>query len=255
MIEIDEISNLVTVMSEYTLRELEEKLQGHRLTLGYFVPPQNNFTVEEVLSRSYKNLYGTYYGELFDLCVALNIQSHHEKKLQTFLSPRQAAGPDWKNFILGSGRSLGLIYSATLKVFPSPSHALYLSVGLAHDIASYQLENEFIRDELKPLVFGRFGNMQLPKMLRLPKSSLVLMAVWKGSKDYIDACRKEIEAKLEGRYQWCWIEKKSLQKTAEQILHKKYPMSDWGGFKTIQVEQNKIKLEYELMEALAKLSS
>lgn len=255
MIEIDEISHLVTVMSECTLREIEEELKSRRLTLGYFVPPKNDLTVEEALSRRCKNLYGTFYGELSDLCVALNIHAHDEKNFGTFLTPRQAAGPDWKNFILGSGRSLGFIYSATLKIFPSSPHALYLEVGLAHDIASHQLEREFIRDELKPFVFGHFGNMQVPKGLRLAKSSLILLTAWKGSKDYLDACKRELEVKLEGRYVWRWIEKKNLQKTAEQMLHEKYPAHSWGAVTSVQGEQGRVKLEKEVMEALSNVSS
>ncbi len=250
MIEIDEISNLVTVDCELRLFEVEEELKQKHFTLGYFVPPDNSLRFEEALSRGAPNLYGQFYGELSDLCVSLELHSRNLESLKTFPAPRQAAGPDWKNFILGAGDSLGFVNGATLKIFPLPNHFLYLAVGLAHDIASHPLEQELIRDELHPWVFGRFGNMQVPPALRLPQSPLTLLCAWAGTKDAMDARKRRIEEILDERYVWHWVEGKNHQKSAHRILHDRYPHHPWGGPRHAPKDENKMKLEKEILKVL-----
>lgn len=250
MIEIDEISGLVSVDTEWKMAELEEELKPRAFTLGFFSPPFNEVRVEEALSQRLPNLYGQYYGEVSDLCVSFDLHSRTGEGLQTFPAPRQAAGPDWKNFLLGSGKSLGYIYRASLKLFPEPSHHLYWAVGLAHDIASHQLERELIREELNPWVFGRFGSMQLPPGLRLPKFPLVLLGAWAGSKDAVDARKRRFAEVMEGRYAWQWVEGKKLQKHAHQVLHERYPLQPWGGPRVASREEGRVKLESEILAAL-----
>ncbi len=249
MIEIDEISHLVTLETEYSLKEIEAQLAERAFTLSYFVPPANELKLEEALSKKAKNLYLT--GEWDDLCVSLQIHSKDQKNLKTFLTPRQAAGPDWKNFILGSGVSLGFIYKATLKVFHKPTHFIYLSVALPHDVASHVLEQELSLLELKPLVFARCGSMQLPKVLKLGKASHILLACWAGSRDYIDAHKRAIEACLEDRYSWKWIEGKSSQIQANKLLHERYPLSPWGGKRKDKKESVNRGLQKKIAEAIS----
>ena len=248
MFEIDDISHLLSVETEYSLSEIDQKLSERNYTLGYFVPPKNELKLEEALSRKMKNLYS--YGELSDLCVSLEIHTKNQKNLKSFLAPRQAAGPDWKNFILGTGHSLGFIYRASLKIFQKPTHFLYLAIGLAHDVASYLLEQEWTRSELKPWIFSRFGNLQLPKGLRVSQNPLVLLTGWAGSRDYIDAYRRGLEERLANRYSWKWIEGKTLQKTAHKLLHEKYSLQPWGGPLKRSKEESKSSLKKKLFEVL-----
>lgn len=250
MIEIDEISHLVTVDGDLKLFEVEEELRRRHFTLGYFVPPENELRVEEALSRGAPNLYNQFYGEFSDLCVSLELHSRQLETLKTFLAPRQAAGPDWKNFIMRTGDALGFVHRATLKIFPLPSHFLYLAVGLAHDIASHPLEQEFIREELNPWVFGRFGNMQLPPALRLRQNPLILLCAWTGTKDAVEARKRRIEEILEDRYQWQWLEGKNHQRNAHKILHDRYPHQAWGGTRHSSKDEGRTKLEKEILKAL-----
>lgn len=249
MFEIDQISQCVAVDTDYTLHKIEEELESRGFTLGYYVPPKNEIRLDEALSQRLKNLYGTFYGELSDLCIDLQLHTP-KKNLGTFLAPRQAAGPDWKNFILGSEQALGLIYRATLKIFPQTQKSLILAVGLAHDIASHQLEQEMIRQELSPLLFGRFALPKLPKGLRVGNSSMILLTVWSGSKAWVDACKRELEERLEERYSYKWIEGEVLMKNAQKILHEKYPLTPWGGIPTFRKEEGKAGLEREILKAL-----
>lgn len=243
MIEIDEISNLVTIGTDLKLSDLETMLAKKHFTLGYFVPPHNEYKLEEALSKRMKNLYSTFYGDISDLCVSLSLHAQNQNNFQTFLTPRQAAGPDWKNFILGSKHHLGFIYQATLKIFHKPKHSAYLVVGLAHDIASHALEQECMRTELNPLAFGRFGNMQLSPGLRIDKFPHLLVSLWTGSKDWVTLCRNRLEEILEGRYFFKWLDNKSLQKEAHQLLHETYPLDPWGGRERVRTGTGKVKVE------------
>ncbi|GEM_PF-3312092 len=250
MIEIDEISNLVTVDADYTLAQIESEIASKNFTLGYFVVPHNKIRLEEALLCRMKNLYGTFYGELSDLCVSLQLHSKQGETLQTFLTPRQAAGPDWKNFILGSRRALGCLYRASLKIFPRPKQSLMLAIGLAHDIASHHLEQELIRAELSPGLFGRFGSSQVPKGMKLKRFPLILLTQWMGSKDWLEACHRALEKKLTERYEYKWIEGRALQKKGSLLLHENYPIPSWGGFSPYKRKED-LFLAKKMMKALS----
>ncbi len=99
MFEIDHLSQLVTLNSSYRLSKIEKELALEGFTLGFFAPPKNDFTLQEVLENRMGNLYGLLYGEWPDLCVGLKLESKKKEHIETQIAPRKATGPSWKNLI------------------------------------------------------------------------------------------------------------------------------------------------------------
>jgi len=71
MFEIDDISHLLSVETEYSLSEIDQKLSERDYTLGYFVPPQNEIN-HDMLSRNGKENPHQIHKELGDIMERTN---------------------------------------------------------------------------------------------------------------------------------------------------------------------------------------
>jgi len=202
MFELDEISYVLTVDTDYFLSEIEAELKKKSLTLGYFHPPKNEIILEEVLSQKLPNLHGLYYGELPELCVALRLETPTGEVIQTHPAPRKATGPDWKNLILGSRKRFGIIYQVSLKVFSRPEESFYSVVKIPDFKSCIALEQKLKARELMPLSYGRFQNGSLPKKFAWESSSYFLVCEWVGNKAFLEALRAELEKILSPEYSY-----------------------------------------------------
>jgi len=227
MFELDEISYLLTVDTDYSLQEIEAELAKKSFTLGYFSPPRNEVILEQVLSEKLPNLHGLYYGELPELCVALALETPRSEVIQTHPAPRKATGPDWKNLILGSQKRLGVIYQATLKVFLKPEHTFYSFVKVPDLEASRLLEQKLRYRELIPLSYGRFESKDLPKKLAWDGSSYFLVCEWAASQGILEALRAELEKILSPEYSYRLFDIETEKREIYKLLRQALPLP-WG---------------------------
>ncbi len=249
MSQIDEISQLVTADTDTKISSLEERLNLQGFTLGYFHPPKNEFLVEEVLSRKLPNLYSLLYGELKDLVVAIGLQKN-ELNLQTKVAPRQATGPSWKNFLLGSGKSLGVFYQAVFKIFPLPTEIIYSVIGFSSLEGCYRFERELRRNELIPACFQRFSKSKLKRRFLSLKDSILLILEWRGFYPLIDSMLTQFDVCIGKKYSHERIEDFKEKKHLSKILRESLPEIGWGGVRVGSSDRESLKLKKELVDFL-----
>lgn len=249
MFLIDEISQLVTVDADMKISSLEEKLNLQGFTLGYFHPPKNDFLVEEVLSRKLPNLYSLLYGELKDLVVAIGLQKN-ELNLQTKIAPRQATGPSWKNFLLGSDKSLGIFYQAVFKIFPIPTEIIYSVIGFSSLEDCYLFERELKKNELIPACFQRFSRSKLKRKFLSLKDSFLLVLEWRGLHPLIDSMLTQFEVCIGKQYSHQRIKNSEEKKELSKFLRESLPEIEWGGVRVSSSDRESLKLKRDLVEFL-----
>ncbi len=120
MLEIDEISLLVTADTDVAVAELEEQLDREGFTLNYFAWPDNRVLLAEALSRRLPNLYGPAFGGIEDLALQVKWAQNSGEVFCNVATPRSAAGPSLKKLAVGSSDWLGLPILAVLRIFPKP---------------------------------------------------------------------------------------------------------------------------------------
>jgi FAD/FMN-containing dehydrogenase len=250
MFELDEISHLITTDTDLSVAEIEKELNAQGYTLGYFSPPSNKILLEEVLGQRMSNLYSLLYGELPDLCVSFHFETNADQVIQTKLAPRQATGPNWKNLLIGTDRQLGLIYQATLKIFPQPAAVQYSWVGFESEEDSYELEREMKRRELFPRVFGRFPKKELHKWVSSLRGEFFLLLEWAGSSGWVDAALSEWSRFVGKDYSHHLLEKKNCKQDVAKLLRKKIPEIPWAGIVLSNADEEALKIEKELLAEL-----
>ncbi|MBF0492667.1 MAG: hypothetical protein HQM15_07800 [Deltaproteobacteria bacterium] len=229
MFTLDTYSQTLTLDTDYTLSEVEQELAKLGYSCGYFSPPQNSLRLKQALSELLPNLYALKYGELWDLCVAIDWESKSGNFLSTQKIPRQATGANWKNIVLGAKDELGLIYQATLKVFLRESEALLFLVALPDLETCYQLEREIRRHEMQPLVFGRFSYQDLKEVYGSLRGEYFLVLEWEGSEKFFNRLRAEWNHRVAAHTNYQEIERYDTQKLFSKLLRREYPRIPWGG--------------------------
>ncbi len=119
-LEFDPVSLLVTLPVTVRLADLEKWLNQKGYTFG-FCPRrlQKGLTLREALERRIPNRWSLRYGELDEICMAVEVQTPLGL-VRTKRVPRSATGPDLKRIWIGSGRTYGSLLKATFRIVPIP---------------------------------------------------------------------------------------------------------------------------------------
>ena len=118
-IEIDTISQLVTADAGVRLNDLERWLAKRGYTLGYRPPGTGGSPLRHYLDRRTSNRLAPLYGEIDDLCLALEAEGPGGP-IRTKRVPRAATGPDFKKIFIGSQGRYARIRSATFRISRRP---------------------------------------------------------------------------------------------------------------------------------------
>ncbi len=248
MFTIDSFSQTLTLDTDYVLAEIEQELAKLGYTCGYFSSPNNAVTLKQALSENLPNLYALKYGELSELCVAIEWESKSGNFLCTEKIPRQATGANWKNILLGGQDSFGLIYQATLKVFLKESEKLIFLVALPSLEDCYRLEQELKRHEMLPLIFGRFNYKDLKEVYGSVRGDCFLILEWEGNEKFLTKLRGEWNHRVAAHTNYQVIERLDTQKLFSKLLRRSPVTLPWGGL-ALQKSHSSLKV---LKKSLAK---
>ncbi len=111
-------SMTLSVGAGVVLRDLDQHLEPHRLTVGPLSPAAMSLRVGEFLEGPYAGLRSIPGGRLEPLCTALTAVLSDGRRLQTSHAPRSAAGPDLSALVLGAHGRMGLVTEATVRCVP-----------------------------------------------------------------------------------------------------------------------------------------
>ncbi len=121
LVELDEISGVVTFRAGTFGPEVEETVNARGFTVGHFPSSIMCSTVGGWVAARGAGQLSTRYGKAEDLVVALEAVLPTGEVWRTHPAPRTAAGPDMWRLLAGAEGTLGAITEVTLRMHPLPS--------------------------------------------------------------------------------------------------------------------------------------
>jgi len=117
VLHLDETSLLVSVQAGMTWQALEELLGDRGLTLGPLVASSRARTVGAMLAAPRPSEASPRNGRFATQCCGVAGLLADGTELSTRIAPRKATGPDLMHGLVGGRGTLGLITSATIRIF------------------------------------------------------------------------------------------------------------------------------------------
>lgn len=127
VMSIDLQSSMITVQTGISIAVLESRLAERRLTLGWSPAWADPHTLGAVLGGAVEERWGPAHGGVADAVRSLTVVLPDGSRAWSRLSPRRATGPDLAGLALGTFGRLGVVTTATLRVFPRPAARLVLT--------------------------------------------------------------------------------------------------------------------------------
>lgn len=126
--DVDIVSGTVTVQSGIAMADLDELLAERGFTTGYPTRAWRRASLGAVLAATLDAHWGPPYGSMEDQVIALGAVLPDGTPVESRVAPRKAVGPDFDRLLLGSRGRFGIIYTVTLRIYPSSSR-LVLTYG------------------------------------------------------------------------------------------------------------------------------
>lgn len=191
MMEIDELSLLVTIDGDETIEKLNVDLSRR----GYFFPymtsvNKNKVSLSEALLNNHPNLLEAHFGSLKDLCIGFEFTADQNHFMGIHQFQHAAVGPSLKNVLIGIGADNAVFTSVTLQVIPLPESMeyAYLSFLSLNELLSF--EKKLIATDLVPSLRSRLNRAN--QILGADHNYAFLFSCW-GSESIVSAKLKSIE--------------------------------------------------------------
>lgn len=124
----------------------EDRVREEGLTIGHWPQSIELSTVGGWVATRASGQYSTAYGNIEDLVLALEVVLPDGSVLRTRETPRASAGPDLKQFFLGSEGTLGVVTEVTFSLRPLPE----ASRGSAFHFPDFRSGIEALRRIMRP---------------------------------------------------------------------------------------------------------
>jgi alkyldihydroxyacetonephosphate synthase len=125
--KLDPVSRLATFGAGVSGPDLEARLRAHGLTLGHFPQSFEQSTLGGWIATRSSGQQSLHYGRIEKLFAGGHVETP-QGPLELPLFPASAAGPDLREFVLGSEGRLGVITEATVRVSPLPEREEFVGV-------------------------------------------------------------------------------------------------------------------------------
>jgi len=126
--KIDSYSLTAEVEAGFIGELFERELNAKGFTLGHFPSSIWCSTVGGWLAARSAGQLSSRYGKIEDMVLGVEVVMPDGEILKTKVTPRSATGPDFKQLIVGSEGTLGIIVSATLRINPYPQSRRFRGV-------------------------------------------------------------------------------------------------------------------------------
>ena len=127
LLKLDTVSRLATFGAGVSGPDLEARLRAHGLTLGHFPQSFEQSTLGGWIATRSSGQQSAHYGRIEKLFAGGHVETPRGT-LELPVFPASAAGPDLKEFVLGSEGRLGVITEATVRVSPLPEREEFVGV-------------------------------------------------------------------------------------------------------------------------------
>lgn len=190
VIDLKKMNRLLSIRDDALLCEVEAGMNGQHLedalnrrgyTLGHFPSSIYCSTVGGWLAARSAGQASTKYGKIEDMVVGLEAVLPGGEIAVWKPSPRSAVGPDWRQLLIGSEGTLGVITRAWLRLSPLPEARRFLSFRFPSVEAGLAAIRRVLRRGFRPAVVRLYD----------PFDTLVGVSGGGGAKGPIEVAKKE----------------------------------------------------------------
>ena len=197
VLQIDEVSMVVTAEAGIEGPELEKILNAKGLTMPHY-PGSFHFgaTLGGYLAARGSGVVSTKYGKAEDLVLQLEAAVPPGKLVQTMKVPNHASGPGIIQAIVGSEGTLGIITKATMRMERIPESQVFLSYGFKDISAGIEAARKIMVDRWRPAVirlYDEADSAKLSSWLNLGVEGVLLVIMCDGTKELTALESGEIE--------------------------------------------------------------
>jgi alkyldihydroxyacetonephosphate synthase len=191
VLDLKKMNRLIGVRDEALLCEaeagiigqhLEEALNRRGYTLGHFPSSIYCSTLGGWLAARSAGQASTKYGKIEDMCAGLEAVLPGGAVATLKPTPRAAVGPDWKQLLIGSEGTLGVITRAWLRLAPLPEARRFLSFKFPSSAAGLAAIRKVMRRGLRPAVVRLYD----------PFDTLIGVAGGGGPAGPVERAKKEV---------------------------------------------------------------
>ncbi len=176
LIDFDKISLLATFGAGIPGPHIEQLLNQRGYTLGHFPQSFELSTLGGWVASRSSGQQSFYYGRIEDLFAGGHVETP-QGSLELPAQPASAAGPDLKQFLLGSEGRIGVITQATVRVSPLPEKENFYGVFFHEWEAGMQAVREIAQSHLRVSMARLSDAQETDTNLRLSgKDNLVKVA-------------------------------------------------------------------------------
>jgi len=174
---VDTTSLLVDVLPGTFGDVLEDELRDMwGLTLGHWPQSIQLSTVGGWIACRSAGQYSTRYGKIEDMVAGLDIVLADGTELRTGgRAPRTASGPDLTQVFVGSEGTLGVVTSATLRVWPAPAGDQRSVWGFASFADGLDACRRILRRGVAPAVLRLYDAVESTRTFTLETNALIVL--------------------------------------------------------------------------------
>lgn len=164
--------------------DAERTVQEHGLTIGHWPQSIEISTVGGWVATRASGQYSTAYGNIEDIILDLEVVLPDGQILRTKRTPRAAAGPDLRQWFLGSEGTLGVVTEVTLSLRPLAEHHVRQAFHFETLRAALPTVQKFMREGWRPPVVRLYDPRESQRHFgdACPKDRAMLILLHEGPK-------------------------------------------------------------------------
>lgn len=208
LVSVDEVSGTATLEAGLLGPEAEELLGEHGLTIGHFPQSFRYASIGGFAATRSSGQSSAGYGRFDSLVMAVKVATPIGD-LELGSSPANAAGPDLREWIIGSEGAFGVITEVTLKVRPVPQVKVYEGWRFESFAAGADAMRTLAQGRLLPTVLRLSDESETAVNLARPDSvggesdageggGCLMITGYEGTQDQVDRARAAATEVLRG---------------------------------------------------------
>ena len=128
ILSIDPVNRIAVIQAGAVGRIIAAQLASHGFTMGHEPDSLEFSTLGGWIATHASGMKKNKYGNIEDLVLGVKVATAAGQLSRDTILPRESVGADTRRWIFGSEGSLGIVTSATVKIFPLPEVQRYGSI-------------------------------------------------------------------------------------------------------------------------------
>ena len=165
IINFDADSYTVTAETGIIHQDLEWAANERGYSLMHFPSSIGCSTLGGFLAHRGTGVLSTKYGNIDDLCIAMEIVLPNGSIINTLPVPKSSVGPDLKSLFTGSEGTLGVITRAEMKFFDIPESRKFQAY-MFHNLSDGIKAGRNVMKRIKPSIIRLFDELETQKIIK-----------------------------------------------------------------------------------------